>query len=128
MGAANVAGLMLDAADGVTEQDAHVAGYILERGRAVVIAVNKWDKADKEMRERIRTDLQWKLGFLGFADSHMISAQQGKGLRELMGSIDATYVAAMARLPTPKLTPPPIAPVAQQAPPKTGTFRPTPRS
>ncbi len=122
--AANVAVLMLDAADGVTEQDAHVAGYILERGRAVVIAVNKWDKADKEMRERIKTDLQWKLGFLGFADSQVISAQQGKGLRELLGSIDATYVAAMARLPTPKLTRALIAAVAKQAPAKSGIFRP----
>jgi len=122
--AANVAVLMLDAGDGVTDQDAHVAGYILERGRAVVIAVNKWDKAGREMRERIKTDLQWKLGFLGFAESHMISAQQGKGLRELMGSIDATYAAAMARLPTPKLTRALIAAVAKQAPAKDGLFRP----
>jgi GTP-binding protein len=122
--AANVAVLMLDAADGVTDQDAHVAGYILERGRAVVIAVNKWDKADREMRERIKTDLQWKLGFLGFADSHMISAQQGKGLRELMRSIDETYAAAMARLATPQLTRALIAAVAKQAPAKDGMFRP----
>ncbi len=125
--AANVAVLMLDAADGVTDQDAHVAGYILERGRAVVIAVNKWDKADREMRERIKTDLQWKLGFLGFAESHMISAREGKGLRELMGSIDATYAAAMARLPTPQLTRALIAAVARQAPAKDGMFRPKPR-
>jgi GTP-binding protein len=61
--AANVAILVLDATGGVTEQDAHVAGYILERGRAVVIAVNKWDGADKQARERMKQELAWKLGF-----------------------------------------------------------------
>jgi len=69
--AANVAVLLVDAADGVTEQDAHVAGYILERGRAVVLAVNKWDAADKEARARMKSELAWKLGFLGFAESHL---------------------------------------------------------
>src|SRR5260370_27011036 len=67
--AANVAILLIDAADGVTEQDAHVAGYILERGRAVVLAVNKWDAAGKEARARVKNELAWKLGFLGFAES-----------------------------------------------------------
>ena len=71
--AANVAVLTLDAVDGVTEQDAHVAGYILERGRAVVLAVNKWDAADKAQRERMKAELQWKLGFLGFAAGRAIS-------------------------------------------------------
>src|SRR5205823_11676297 len=59
--AANVAILTLDAPEGITEQDAHVAGYILERGRAVVVAVNKWDAADKEQRARMKSELQWKL-------------------------------------------------------------------
>src|SRR5205085_11310028 len=68
--AANVAILLLEAADGVTEQDAHVAGYILERGRAVVVAVNKWDAADKDLRARVKSELACKLGFLGFAESH----------------------------------------------------------
>ena len=76
---------MLDAIDGVTEQDAHVAGYILERGRAVVVAVNKWDAADKATRERIKADLKWKVGFLDFAEQHMISAKHGKGLGTLRG-------------------------------------------
>jgi GTP-binding protein len=122
--ASNVAILLLDAIDGVTEQDAHVAGYILERGRAVVVAVNKWDAADKELRERIRTELQWKLGFLGFADSHMISAKEGKGLADLMRSVDGAYAAAMAKLPTPKLTRAMQAAIEKQAPPKVGLFRP----
>ncbi|HEX4926630.1 MAG TPA: ribosome biogenesis GTPase Der [Burkholderiales bacterium] len=122
--AANVAVLVLDAIDGVTEQDAHVAGYILERGRAVVIAVNKWDAASKEARERMKRDLAWKLGFLGFADAHTVSAKDGKGLGPLMRSVDAAYAAATARLPTPKLTRAMLAAVERQAPPKSGLIRP----
>ncbi len=122
--AANVAVLMLDARDGVTEQDAHVAGYVLERGRAVVIAVNKWDAADKEARDRMKSELAWKLGFLGFAETHTISAKEGTGLARLMRSVDAAYAAAMARLSTPKVTRAMIAAVERQAPPKTGLVRP----
>ena len=120
----NVAILLLDAATGITEQDAHVAGYVLERGRAVVLAVNKWDAADKEARERMKMELAWKLGFLGFAETHFISAKQGKGLAPLMGSVNAAYAAAMVRLPTPKLTRALIAAVERQAPPRSGRFRP----
>jgi GTP-binding protein len=122
--ASNVAILLLDAASGITEQDAHVAGYVLERGRAVVLAVNKWDAADKEARERMKSELAWKLGFLGFAETHFISAKEGKGLAPLMRSVDAAYGAAMARLSTPKLTRAMIAAVERQAPPKTGLIRP----
>ncbi|HET7198310.1 MAG TPA: ribosome biogenesis GTPase Der [Burkholderiales bacterium] len=122
--AANVAILVLDAADGVTEQDAHVAGYILERGRSVVIAVNKWDAAGKEARARMKSELAWKLGFLGFADVHTVSAKEGKGLGPLMRSVDGAYAAAMARLATPKLTRAMIAAVERQAPPKRGLIRP----
>jgi GTP-binding protein len=122
--ASSVAILTLDAVDGVTEQDAHVAGYILERGRAVVLAVNKWDAADKEQRDRMKTELQWKLGFLSFAEVHTISAKEGKGLGPLMRSVDAAYAAAMARIPTPKLTRAMIAAVEKQAPPKSGLIRP----
>jgi GTP-binding protein len=122
--AANVAILLLDAATGITEQDAHVAGYVLERGRAVVLAVNKWDAADKEARERMKMELAWKLGFLGFAETHYISAKEGKGLAPLMRSVDAAYAAAMARLSTPKLTRAMIAAVERQQPPLSGRFRP----
>jgi GTPase len=122
--ASNVAILALDASTGVTEQDAHVAGYVLERGRAVVLAVNKWDAADKSARERIKTELAWKLGFLSFAETHFVSAKEGKGLGPLMRSVDAAYAAAMARLPTPKLTRALTAATERQAPPRTGRFRP----
>jgi GTP-binding protein len=122
--AANVAVLMLDAVQGVTDQDAHVAGYILERGRAVVVAVNKWDAADKESRERVKQELAWKVGFLGFAETHFVSARNGKGLGELMRSVDAAYAAATAKLSTPKLTRALLAAVEQQAPPRKGLVRP----
>ena len=122
--AANVAVLVLDALEGIREQDAHVAGFILERGRAVVIAVNKWDAADRDARERIKAELAWKIGFLGFAAKHFISAKDGKGLREMMRSVDAAYAAATAKLSTPRLTRALIAAVARQAPPRKGYSRP----
>ena len=122
--AANVAILLLDASTGIAEQDAHVAGYVLERGRAVVIAVNKWDAAEKSMRERMKMELAWKLGFLSFAETHFVSAKDAKGLGPLMRSVDAAHAAAMARLSTPKLTRAMIAAVERQAPPKTGLIRP----
>ncbi|KPK06898.1 MAG: GTP-binding protein Der [Betaproteobacteria bacterium SG8_39] len=121
---ANVAILMLDAPEGINEQDAHVAGYLLERGRAVVVAVNKWDAADEDMRRRVRDELRWKLGFLSFAEVHMIAAKQGRGLEALMRSVDAAYAAAMAKLSTPKLTRALFAAVERQAPPRRGPIRP----
>jgi GTP-binding protein len=122
--ASNVAILLLDGETGITEQDAHVAGYVLERGRAVVLAVNKWDAAGKEERERMKQDLAWKLGFLGFAETHFVSAREGKGLAPLMRSVDGAYTAAMAKLATPKLTRALIAAIERQSPPKIGRFRP----
>ena len=122
--AANVALLVLDAAEGVTEQDAHVAGFILERGRALVIAVNKWDAADRDARARVKRELDAKLAFLGFAERHFISALHGRGLAGLMESVAAAYASARAKLATPKLTRTLIAAVARQAPPRHGLRRP----
>ena len=115
--AANVAVLVLDAVEGISEQDAHVASYILERGRAVAVAVNKWDAADKSMRERVKDELRWKLGFLGFAETLFISAKSGKGVGDVLRAVDGAYAAAMAKLPTPKLTRALIAAVERQLPP-----------
>jgi GTP-binding protein len=115
--ASNVAVLVLDAVEGITEQDAHVASYILDRGRAVTVAVNKWEAADKSMRDRIKDELRWQLGFLGFADTLFISAKSGKGVNEVLRSSDAAYAAAMAKLSTPKLTRALIAAVERQMPP-----------
>jgi GTP-binding protein len=122
--AANVAVLLVDAVDGITEQDAHVAGYILERGRAVVLSVNKWDAADKEARARVKAEVQWKLSFLNFAEAHFISAKDAKGLGPLMRSVDAAHASAMAKLPTPKLTRAMQAATERQSPPKRGLIRP----
>jgi len=115
--AANVAVLVLDAVEGITEQDAHVASYILDRGRAVTLAVNKWEAADKSTRERLKDELRRQLGFLGFADTLYISARSGKGVNEVLRAADAAYAAAMAKLPTPKLTRALIAAVERQMPP-----------
>jgi GTP-binding protein len=115
--AANVAVLVLDAVEGISEQDAHVAGYILERGRAVVVAVNKWDAADKSARERVKAELGYKAGFLSFAETLFISAKSGKGVNDVLRAVDAAYAAAMAKLSTPKLTRSLIAAVERQLPP-----------
>ena len=121
---ANVAVLVLDAQGGISDQDAHIAGFILERGRAVVVAVNKWDGMDSYARDMTKRAIARKLKFLSFARFHYISAREGRGLAKLMDSVDAAYKAAMAKLPTPRLTRTLIAAVAKQAPPRAGLSRP----
>jgi len=121
---ANVAVLVLDAQSGVSEQDAHIAGFILERGRAVVVAVNKWDDVDAYARDMAKRAIARKLKFLSFARFHYISAREGRGLAGVINSVDGAYRAAMAKLPTPKLTRALIAAVAKQAPPRAGYSRP----
>ncbi|MEK9775621.1 MAG: ribosome biogenesis GTPase Der [Quisquiliibacterium sp.] len=120
----NVCVLMLDATEGVAEQDANIAGYILEAGRAVVIAVNKWDALDQEQRERLKSELDRKLHFLNFARTHQVSALKGTGLSALLRSVDQAYAAAVRKLPTPKLTRAMIEAVQRQQPPRRGSFRP----
>ena len=120
----NVAVFVIDAVDGITEHDQHVAGYILERGRAVVVAVNKWDAATPGQRDRIKIELGWKVGFLGFAKTLYVSARNKKGLGEIMTAVDKAYAAALIKLPTPKLTRALIAAVERQQPPRRGAGRP----
>lgn len=79
--ASNVVLLMIDAQAEVSEQDAHIAGFVLETGRAVVVAINKWDGLDSDQRERIEREFQRKLRFLGFARMHTISALKGQGVK-----------------------------------------------
>src|SRR5499426_2821884 len=93
---ANVVILVVDAADSIADQDAHLAGYVLERGRALVVAANKWDGLDAYAREAAKRALERKLGFLAFARVHFVSALAGEGLRNLMTSVDEAYRAAMA--------------------------------
>jgi GTP-binding protein len=121
---ANVVVLVVDAADEITEQDAHIAGYILEAGRALVVAVNKWDAIDADKRKDVKSGLERKLQFLDFAEFAPISALKGTGIKPLLAHVDRAFAAAMAKLPTPKLTRALQAAVEQQQPPKSGRFRP----
>lgn len=121
---ANVVVLVLDAKQEISEQDAHIAGFILEAGRALVMAVNKWEAIDEHQRETIKSTLTRKLGFLSFARLHFVSALAGQGIGGLMKSVDAAYAAAMAKMPTPKLTRALISAVSQQQPPRAGYGRP----
>jgi GTP-binding protein len=121
---ANVVVLVVDAAEGVSEQDAHLAGYVLERGRAIVVAANKWDGLVEYDRENARRTLERKLEFLSFARMHFVSALRGEGLGRVLASVDEAYRAATARLPTPKVTRALIDAVARQSPPRHGLVRP----
>jgi len=121
---ANVAVLVLDAKGQISDQDAHIAGFILERGRALVVAVNKWDDLDDYARDMTKRAIARRLKFLSFARFHYISAREGRGVAQLIESVDRAYRAAMAKLPTPKLTRALIAAVAKQAPPRAGISRP----
>jgi GTP-binding protein len=121
---ANVAVLVLDARQDISEQDAHIAGYILEAGRALVVAVNKWERLPGDERDQVKRALGRKLDFLGFARLHFISALAGQGLAPMMKSVDEAYASAMARLPTPRLSRALGEAVMRQAPPRAGAGRP----
>nr|WP_315496501.1 ribosome biogenesis GTPase Der [uncultured Rhodoferax sp.] len=121
---ASVVLLLIDATQGVTDQDAHIAGYILESGRAVVVAVNKWDAVDDYQRELVRRSLETRLGFLKFAALHMISAQKRQGLGPVWDSIAQAHRAANCKMPTPVLTRLLLEAVQFQTPKKNGAYRP----
>jgi len=121
---ANVVLLLLDATQGVTDQDAHIAGYILESGRAVVLAVNKWDAVDSYEREQVQRQIEQRLPFLKFAEMHFISAKKRQGLGPLWGSIAQAHKAAMTKMTTPVLTRLLLEAVQFQAPKRSGMFRP----
>ncbi|MDH5180838.1 MAG: ribosome biogenesis GTPase Der [Gammaproteobacteria bacterium] len=101
---ANVVILLLDASEGITDQDASLIGFILDVGRAVVIAANKWDGLEQEQRDKIRRELEVKLPFVNFAKIHFISALHGSGVGDLFGSIKKAYQSAMKSFQTPALT------------------------
>ncbi|WP_018715513.1 ribosome biogenesis GTPase Der [Brachymonas chironomi] len=121
---ANVVLLLLDATQGVTDQDAHIAGYILESGRAVVIAINKWDAVDDYQRELVLRSVETRLGFLKFAALHYISAIKRQGVGPLWKSIAQAYAAANCKMPTPALTRALHEAVQFQAPKRSGMYRP----
>jgi GTPase len=121
---ANVVLLLLDATQGVTDQDAHIAGYILESGRAVVVAVNKWDAVDSYQRELLMRSIETRLPFLKFAAMHFISAKKRQGLGPLWGAIAQAHKAAMCKMPTPLLTRLLLEAVQFQSPQRGGMYRP----
>jgi GTPase len=121
---ANVVLLLLDAQQDISEQDAHIAGFVLESGRALVVGVNKWDGLQSDRRDEIKMDLERKLSFLSFAKFHFISALKATGIGPVIKSIDSAYAAAMANLTTPKLTRALIEAVEHQQPRRKGSIRP----
>lgn len=120
---ANVVVLVVDARDQITEQDAHLADFVLQAGRALVLAVNKWDGLDEYKRDTAKRDIERKLHFLSFAKHHFISALNGTGVDALLKSVNQAYTAAMAKLPTPQLTRVLEEAIQKQQPPR-GAFRP----
>jgi len=116
--------LLIDATQGVTDQDAHIAGYILENGRAVVLAVNKWDAVDEYQRELVKRSIETRLPFLKFATMHLISATKRQGLGPLWASIAQAYKAANCKMSTPILTRLLLEAVQFQSPKRSGMYRP----
>lgn len=121
---AHVVLLLLDATQGVTDQDAHIAGYILESGRAVVLAVNKWDAIDSYQREQLARSIEHRLAFLKFAPVHHISALKRQGLGPLWNAMADAYASAYKKMTTPVLTRLIQEAVEHQTPKRSGHFRP----
>ena len=121
---ANVVVLLLDATQGVTDQDAHIAGYILDSGRAVVIAINKWDAVDSYQRQMLDRSIEARLAFLKFAPLINISALKRQGLGPLWKSIQDAHASANRKMPTPVLTRLLMEAVEHQQPRRDGMYRP----
>ncbi len=100
----NVCVMLLDGADGITEQDLSLLSYIIDKGRALIVAVNKWDSLDTAQREALREDLERRVEFLKFTRIHFISALQGSGVGDVFKSINKAYASAFINLSTPQLT------------------------
>lgn len=121
---ANVVVLLIDAQEGVSEQDAHIAGYVLDAGRAVVIAINKWDAIDSYQREMLERSIESRLAFLKFAPILHISALKRQGLGPLWQAIGEAWASATKKMSTPVLTRLLHEAVEFQAPKRNGAFRP----
>ena len=101
---ANVVVVVFDAREGIVDQDLHMLGFVLESGRAVVLAINKWDGMGEDEKKHIRSELSRRLNFINFARLHMISARHGTGIGHLYESIEEAYACATRRLSTHSLT------------------------
>ena len=121
---ANVVLLLVDATQGVSEQDAHIAGYILESGRAVVIALNKWDATDAYQRQQLERSIESRLAFLKFAPVLPISAKRRQGLGAVWKALLQAHASATVKMSTPVLTRLVREAAEHQAPRREGRFRP----
>jgi GTP-binding protein len=101
---ANVVILLLDAQEGIVEQDLHLLGHVIEKGRALVVAINKWDGLDEDQRNEVKRVLDRRMQFTKFATTHFISALHGSGVGNLYDSIKKAYKSATQKLSTPFLT------------------------
>jgi len=101
---ANVCLLIIDAHEGISDQDLSLLGFILEAGRSLVLAVNKWDGLDEHVKDRIKTELDRRLGFIDFARIHFISALHGTGVGHLYESVEEAFVSATKRISTSMVT------------------------
>lgn len=101
---ANVVVAVIDAREGVTEQDLHMLGFVIDSGRALVVTLNKWDGMSQEEKENVKAQVQRRLAFADFARFHFISALHGSGVGDLYGSINEAYRSAMAKWSTNQLT------------------------
>lgn len=102
--AAHVAVLVVDAREGVTDQDAHLLGHAIDAGRALVIAANKWDGLDADRRQRVKAELERRFAFIDFARIHFISALHGSGVGNLFAAVDQAWTSASSKLGTATLT------------------------
>ncbi|MFT5420637.1 MAG: GTP-binding protein [Candidatus Endobugula sp.] len=101
---ANVVVLLLDASEGVVDQDLHLMGHVIDAGRALVVGLNKWDGLEQEFKQYVRSELERRLRFVDFADIHFISALHGTGVGNLYKSIEKAYASATDRFSTNHLT------------------------
>ena len=114
---ANVVLLVLDAQQGISDQDAGLAGHVIDSGRAVVVVINKWDGLSSDQRDRVRSEMQRRLPFLDFADWRFVSALHGTGVGHLLEAVDRAFATATVDLKTPELTRILEAAVAEHQPP-----------
>ncbi|MFK5970553.1 MAG: ribosome biogenesis GTPase Der [Candidatus Marithrix sp.] len=100
---ANVVIMIIDAKEGMTVQDTNLLGHILDSGRGLIIAVNKWDGLKHDHRERVKSNLDRKLHFIDFAKIHFISALRGSGVNKLLDTVNNVWLSASRRINTPRL-------------------------
>ena len=108
---------LVDASEGIVENDLSLLGFALESGKALVMAVNKWDGMQPSERDYVKTELERRLYFVNFADIHFISALHGTGVGHLYGSVEQAFTSAITRWPTSKLTNILLAAVQEHQPP-----------